>query len=84
MLIHLINTGQGNFTGENVTFTFNRNMIVNDSDAIDNVSKSEGLVSKETLLAHHPYVTDVKAEQERLDKEQQEERKRLENDDYSL
>ena len=50
---HLINTGQGNFTNEDVTFTFNRNMIVNDSDAIANVSKSEGLVSKETLLAHH-------------------------------
>ena len=81
---HLINTGQGNFTNEDVTFTFNRNMIVNDSDAIANVSKSEGLVSKETLLAHHPYVTDVKAEMERLDKEQQDERKRLEDDDYSL
>ena len=67
-----------------MTFTFNRNMIVNDSDAIANVSKSEGLVSKETLLAHHPYVTDVKAEMERLDKEQQDERKRLEDDDYSL
>lgn len=79
---HLINTGQGDFTSEDVTFTFNRNMIVNDADAIANVSKSEGLISKETLLAHHPYVTDVKAELERMEKEQAEEAKRLEDDDY--
>lgn len=79
---HLINTGQGDFTSEDVTFTFNRNMIVNDADAIANVSKSEGLISKETLLAHHPYVTDVKAELERMEKEQAEETKRLEDDDY--
>ena len=57
-------------------------MIVNDADAIANVSKSEGLVSKETLLAHHPYVTDVKAELERLYKEQEEEAKRLEDEEY--
>lgn len=79
---HLINTGHGDFTGEGVTFTCNRNMIVNDADAIANASKSEGLISKETLLAHHPYVTDVKAELERLDKEQEEEAKRLQDEDY--
>lgn len=79
---HLINTGQGDFTGEDVTFTFNRNMIVNDADTIANVSKSEGLLSKETLLAHHPYVTDVAAEMERLAKEREEEVKRLEDEGY--
>lgn len=79
---HLINTGQGDFTAEDVSVTFNRNMIVNDADTIANVNKSEGLLSKETLLAHHPYVTDVRAEMERLTKEQEDEVNRLEDEGY--
>ncbi len=62
--------GAGDFSNEKVKFTFNRNMIVNEGDIINNVRNSQGLVSTETLLAHHPFVTDVQAEIQRLDAEQ--------------
>ncbi len=81
---HLISAGKGDFTGEDVTFTFNRNMIVNDADTIDNVVKSDGILSKETVLAHHPYVTDVKAEMERLTKEEQDEMARFDGQNNNI
>lgn len=66
---HLINTGRGDYTGEEVTLTFNRNMIVNDADVIENIKNSAGIVSNETLLAHHPFVANVQQEQERIEAE---------------
>ena len=62
--------GAGDFSKEQVKFTFNRNMIVNEGDIIANVKNSVGLVSNETLLAHHPFVTDVQAEMKKLEEEQ--------------
>lgn len=66
---HLITTGYGDFSKEEVTLNFNRNMIVNDSETISNIKDSVGIVSNETLLAHHPYVADVSAETERIQEE---------------
>ncbi len=62
--------GAGDFSKEQVKFTFNRNMIVNEGDIIANVKNSAGIVSNETLLAHHPFVTDVQAEMKKLEEEQ--------------
>ncbi|MDY6267895.1 MAG: phage portal protein [Selenomonadaceae bacterium] len=67
---YLLNAGVGDFTQEDVVFTFDRNMIVNDSDTINNIRNSDGIVSRQTLLAHHPYVTDVQQEMDRLQEEQ--------------
>lgn len=64
--------GAGDFTNEEVVITFNRNMIVNDAEIISEIQQSQGLVSQETLLAHHPFVTDIQAEKEQLKQEQQE------------
>ena len=69
---YLRRAGAGNFSGEEVTFTFNRNMIVNDAEIIEEIRNSQGIVSDDTLLAHHPFVTDVKAEKQRLNQKQQE------------
>lgn len=48
---------------------FNRNMIINETAIIDNLIKSKGLVSTETLLAKHPYVEDVDKELSAVEKE---------------
>ncbi len=69
---HLANTGAGDFEDSKVTFVFNRNMIMNQSELINNARNSEGLVSDETILAHHPWVTDVAAELERVKKQKEE------------
>lgn len=68
---YLQNAGQGDFTQEEVQFTFNRNMIVNNSEVIGNIKDSWGIVSTETLLANHPFVPDVQAEINRVQKEKQ-------------
>ena len=67
---YLFNARVGDFGGVAVTFTFNRSMIMNEADQIDNVAKSKGLISDETALAHHPWVDDVQAEMLRLEAQQ--------------
>ena len=64
--------GLGNFENEKVEIIFNRDIMINESDVIDNIQKSEGILSRETLIAQHPWVDDVQAELEKL-KQQEEE-----------
>ena len=66
------NTGRGDYDGEEVTIVFNRDMLINESEAIDNCSKSVGILSNETIVAQHPWTTDVDLELERLQKEKEE------------
>lgn len=77
--------GAGDFSKEQVKFTFNRNMVVNEGDIINNVKNSQGIISTETLLAHHPYVTDVQSEMQKLEEEQKRQLEQLmpyqQNDD---
>ena len=42
------------------------NSIVNENDAIMNCTQSQNLISLETMLAHHPWVTNVSEEVDRL------------------
>lgn len=67
---HLSNTGQGDFEGEDVTIIFNRDILINESEAITNCTASLGLLSDETAVAQHPWVDDVQAELDRLTKQQ--------------
>jgi hypothetical protein len=48
---------------------FTRNQIFNISEQIDNCIKSMNLISIQTILENHPWVTDVIEEQKRLNKE---------------
>lgn len=71
---HLANTGQGDFEGQEdgVDVIFNRDMLMNESEIIDNCTKSQGLISDETIIANHPWVDDPQAEMERLKKQEEE------------
>lgn len=64
--VHLANTGVGDFTNEDVTVIFNRDILVNESEAIDNCGKSAGIISNETLVKQHPWVDDPEEELERI------------------
>ena len=68
---HLANNGYGDFEGEEVDVIFNRDIMISESEVIDNVNKSQDL-SLETRLAQHPWVDDVQAELERRKKEDKE------------
>lgn len=67
--MHLANTGQGNFEGEMVNIIFNRNMMMNEGEVIDNISKSVGILSNETIIGQHPWVDDPELEMKRLEEE---------------
>ncbi len=69
---YLANAGIGSFEESKATFTFNRSMMMNQSEIITNVRNSSGLISDETILSHHPWVTDVDEELERLKKQKEE------------
>ncbi|MBQ7981087.1 MAG: phage portal protein, partial [Oscillospiraceae bacterium] len=67
--VHLKNTGVGDFMNEEVNIIFNRDILINESEAIDNISKSEGIISDETRIKQHPWIDDPVAEIEKLDAE---------------
>lgn len=69
---HLANTGQGDFEGEDVDIIFNRDILLSESEAIDNVAKSVGILSEETVVSMHPWVDDPQAELDRIHQEKEE------------
>lgn len=68
---YLIHTGNPDYTEEDVEFIFDRDFFINENAQIDNVMKSVGLVSKKTLLSHHPMVTNVLREMQLIEEEEQ-------------
>ena len=68
---HLANMGMGDFEGEDVDIIFNRDILISESEVIDNVNKSQDL-SLETRIAQHPWVDDVQGELDRIKKEKEE------------
>lgn len=51
---------------DNLDIVWSFNSIVNENDAIMNCTQSQNLISLETMLAHHPWVTNVAEEIDRL------------------
>lgn len=76
---HLINTGQGDFDGQEnmVDVVFNRDMLMNEGEIIDNCQKSQGIISDETIISMHPWVDDPQLEMERLKKQKEEAQKEM-------
>ena len=72
---HLENTGHGSFEGQekDVDVVFNRDMLMNEADIINNCRNSQGIISDKTIIAMHPWVKDPQEEQEQLSKQKQEE-----------
>ena len=61
--------GHANVT---ITQTWTRTSVKNDGDLVDMCSKSMGVVSKRTILAHHPFVEDVNEEIKQIEAEEAE------------
>lgn len=69
---HIANTTGQDFSNEPVEFIFNRDILINETDVINNIRNSVGILSEETLISQHPWVTDANVEMERIKKEQNE------------
>ncbi len=69
---YLFNTGQGDYMSESWRLIFNRDIMVDESEVIENCVKSQGLLSTAAIVAQHPWVNDVSGELARLKAEQSE------------
>ncbi|MDR2647633.1 MAG: phage portal protein [Oscillospiraceae bacterium] len=67
---HFANVRQGTFYDISVDFVFNRDMLMNETEIISNIRASVGLLSRQTLVAQHPWVKDADAEIKRLEDEE--------------
>lgn len=54
--------GYGYFENERVDIIFNRDCLINESEAIENCIKSREILSEQTVLLQHPWVKDVEDE----------------------
>lgn len=79
---HIYNTTGKDFTGESVDFIFNRDILINETEAISNAKDSQGVISDETIVANHPWVTNAQDELQRLKSEKEEDMKRFEEQSY--
>lgn len=54
-----------------IEILFNKDVLINESQVIDDITKSVGVISNRTLVEKHPYTNNIKEEIERLDAEQE-------------
>ena len=66
---YLIHQGKGDYTEEDVEFVFNRDIFINEDAKIDNCVKSVGVISNKTILARHPWVTNVEHELQQIEED---------------
>ena len=62
-------TGKGDFAGDSFHVTFNADLPVNEADIIANIRGSDGIISRYTQLANHPWVDNVEEELQRIQDE---------------
>ena len=75
---YLIHTGNPDYTDEEVTFVFNRDIFINEDSMIANCVASVGIISNKTLLARHPWVTNLERELSQLEEDKAAEMEEME------
>ena len=70
---YLIHQGKGDYTDEEVTFVFNRDIFINEDSMITNCMNSVGIISNQTIVSKHPWVTNTARELAQIEQDQQEE-----------
>ena len=66
---YLALTGKGNYLSEQVDFVFNRDVVINEAEAISECANSKDIISDATIIANHPWVEDAKEEEKRLEEQ---------------
>ena len=72
--VALKTAGKGDFSNDTFEVVFNTDLPVNETEIINNIRNSEGIISKRTQRVNHPYVVDVEEEEKQIKKEQEEAR----------
>ena len=55
---------------ENVEIIFNRDITINEKEAIEDCQNSKGIISHRTIVANHPWVVDIEEELRALEEEE--------------
>lgn len=63
--------GLGDFDGEEAEIIFNRDILINETEAVANCAASAGVISEETIVAQHPWTSDAKQELARMKREKE-------------
>ena len=63
---------------------FNADGIINETDVVMNCKNSVGVISNETIIANHPWITDLDVELKRVEKQKEEEQELLENEIFGV
>jgi len=64
------NIGAGDFLDQPVKVVFNRDIIISETETIQNLKNSVGMISERTIISNHPYVDDVDKEIEAMSAEE--------------
>ena len=75
---YLANAGKGDFSETNLELVFNRDIFINEDAKIDNCVKSVGVLSNKTIIAHHPWVSDLQHELAQIEEDKQAEMEEME------
>lgn len=67
--IYLSESGQGVYENIDVDIIFNRDMEINQTEVITNCVNSKGTISDKTIIANHPWVSDVEKEEKALEEQ---------------
>lgn len=67
--IYISENNLGSYKDIDLDILFNRDMEINESEVIENCNKSKGTVSNKTIMANHPWVKDVEAEEKALEEQ---------------
>jgi len=70
----LDNKGEGDYEDEPVEVIFNRDILINEKESIENCIASMNILSEQTVIEQHPWTKDVQKEMERRKAEQAEQK----------
>ena len=68
---YLIHQGNADYSEEEVSFVFNRDIFINEDAKIENCKKSVGIISNKTIVARHPWVTNLEHELNQIEEDKQ-------------
>jgi SPP1 family phage portal protein len=66
---HLANTRKGDFEADEIRFTFNRDLMMNQTEILDGLVKAGARIPNRMLLGQVPFIDDVDEAEELLDEE---------------
>ncbi len=72
ILLYFYNYYKG-YDHQDVKFTFDRNILINETATIENAQRSIGVISNRTIMRNHPWVEDIAEEEKQVAKEIKEE-----------